>query len=355
MAATTKQKFSLDTSINPFGEFKGKQPPVWLYAVPKEANKIKVFSFKRQMMLDPRKWKMKDLVDGCYAVARFELALFATQTVKTEATLLKKANLQLGKKYKKLADLQKFEDPGKNKTLAKVYEDAAKELLKNYASLTKKVEDKVSLALDAAESDKGDNKKSISECKAAVRKFNQADFREAVKTPVTNAAKAMMVLSGGLKSSASKLSPKEVLEAALKDVKAAESAYETKGKKVKGAASALIQLAEVMTGDKKADSSIPETGKMIDKKSKTGKALSAIKAVMDDLEDELDEARNTISRGLKNDDKEAEMLRLANRADSEAKNMLSLAKRFSDHAKVAKVGMRNFESAFKKVEKELKG
>ena len=354
MASTGKQKFNLDKDINPFAEYKGKEPPAWLYEVPAEAKKLKTLSFKRQMLLDPRKWKMKDLEDGCYAVARFELALFATQVSKTEGAIVKTVNAQTKKKYKKIEDIVSMEDLKKNKTVAKVFQDGAKEVVKNFEAISKKIEDKVGIALDEVEADKGDNKKSLSSCKDALRKFGMIDFKAAFRDPSATAASALSSLATTLKNPSEGTNVKDALDAALKSLKDAETSFEKVSKKAGSTVNVLADLGDRLAGDKNSDPAMRELGALIDDKTQTGKALEQMHDDLEDMAAKLDNVKNMVAAGLKKDDNDAAMKKLGMDAEREAKELRTNAGKYIGNYGTVATGLKKFESEFKKVQKELK-
>ena len=76
-----KKKFTVDLALNPFIEFKSKKAPLWfeLGRGGKDPKKhVQEIVIKRTLELCPKKWKQKMLDEGVYAVARYDLAQFAT-------------------------------------------------------------------------------------------------------------------------------------------------------------------------------------------------------------------------------------------------------------------------------------
>lgn len=349
MADDGKSKFSLNTEINMFSEL-GKKPPKWLFFAPSSASKIKPLKFKRDMLLDARKWKMKDLVDGCYAVARYDLAIFATHISSVEKKLLKDANDLLGAKHKKVEDVTGAKDAKKNKDLVKLFKEAGDKIGSAFEKSAKAIDEKVSLALDEVEADKGDNKKSIKNGKNALRKFANVRFNKVFTEPMVNAGNALKALKANMNNS----KPKDALELALKRVKEAESDFEKEAGKARDACNAVIDLGESMAGDKNSDPSMRALGKTIDDGTPAAKSLEKIKHNIEDVGQKLDDYRNDIAKALKNDDDEKAMNSVASFATKVGGELVTSAAGCMKSVNTANTELKKFASAFNKLEKELK-
>lgn len=347
MAEVKKTKFTINKAINPFGETKAKSPPMWLNFAPKEAKKISEIEVKRTMMLDGRKWKKKDIEDGCYAVAKYELALFATQMSSVEKSLLKKANIHLKSKYKKVDDIINGKDADKDAGLKKVFEDGGKETVKLYNQLVKKLEDKISIALDEVESDKGDNSKSLSACKDALRKFNGIRSGDLFQMPMTT-----MITTLQQQAKLDRMTEKEKQgvdvgkeqEKAKKAVREVESKFESKSKEAKAAIEGLLDTGEKMAKDVGADPKLQNLGKAIADKGPVFSTLKALLGNIDAVSRKKDEAVNLVLKG-----------------DVPAHSAAKLAKEFETYLSKcttllskAQTEVGNVEKKYKKVEKELK-
>lgn len=347
MAEVKKTKFTINKPIDPFGETKGKSPPKWLRFAPKEAGKISKISVKRTMLLDQRKWKKNDIEDGCYAVVRYELALFATQLSGVEKSLLKEANTHLKTKYGKIDDVINGKDAAKDAGLKKLFEDAGKETVKLYNQLTKKVEEKVAIALDEVESDKGDNSKSLSACKDALRKFNGIKSRDLFELPMTS---VITVLHHQAKLD--RMTEKEKkgvdlgkeADKAKKVVREAETKFEGTSKEAKSAIEGLLDTGEKMAKDVGADPKLQNLGKTISDKGPVFSTLKALLGNIDIVNNKKDVAVNLVLKGDVP----------AHAADKLAKEFeVYLAKCTSLMSK-AQTEIAGIEKKYKSVEKELK-
>lgn len=347
MAEVKKTKFTINKAINPFGETKGKSPPMWLNFAPKEAKKISTIDVKRTMMLDQRKWKKKDIEDGCYAVARYELALFATQLAGIEKSLLKKANIHLKAKYKKVDDIINGKEVDKDAGLKKAFEEAGKDTVKIYGQLTKKLADKISIALDEVESDKGDNSKSLASCKDALRKFNGIKSNDLFQVPMT-----MVIATLQQQAKLARMTDKEKQgvdlakehDKAKKAVREAESKFESASKDAKSAAEGLLDTGAKMAKDTGADPKLQNLGKAIADKGPVFSTLKALIGNIDSVNKKKDEAVNLILKG-----------------DVPAHSASKLAKEFEAHLSKctslmskAESEIAGIEKKYKAVEKDLK-
>ena len=351
MADTGKSKFALATEVNMFGEMQGKKAPKWLFFAPSGAAKIKPIKFKRSMLLDSRKWKMKDLVDGCYAVARYDIAIFSTHISSVEKKLLENCNKLLKAKHKKLDEVTGIKDAKKNKDLLKLFKAAGDDINATFEKCAKSIEDKVSLALDEVESDKGDNKKALKNGKNALRKFFGANFKGVFTGPMTTAGAALKNLSSDLKANKK---AEDSLDAALKKLKEAESDFEKNAGKVTDACTAVMDLGESMAGDKNADPSMRELGKTIDDGTEAAKALEKITNNIEDLGENLDKYRNIVSKALKSDDDEKVMKSVADFASKTGNELTTKAATYMKPVSTASTKLKKFQSEFNKLEKELK-
>ncbi len=297
MAEVKKTKFTINKAINPFGEAKGKSRPSWLKLAPKESGKISDIAVKRTMLLDQRKWKQKDIEDGCYAVARYELALFATQMSDVEKSLLKDANAHLSAKFGKIDDVIKDKGASKDAGLKKLFEDAGKEAVKLYNQLTKKVEEKVSIALDEVESDKGDNSKSLSACKDALRKFNGIKASDVFDTPLTMVITTLQTIAKQARNPDQKVDMGKEEDKAKKAVREAETKFEAKSKEAKSAAEGLLDTGQKIAKDTGADPKLQNLGKAIADKGPVFSSMKALIGNIDLVSRKKDEAVNLVLKG----------------------------------------------------------
>lgn len=351
---TNKVKIDINTDINVFGEAKTKSPPVWLYHAKSEAKKITPVSIKRSMLLDGRKWKKADIEKGCYAVARYELALFATRMAQLEKDLIKTTNTQLKKNFKKSTDIVDLLEKEKDKKLQKIFDDAGKEAVKQHAKIVKMIEDKVSLALDEVESDKGDNKKSMSAAKDALRKFNAVDFKATFVTPSKQAALALAKLSKTLSDPKSGEDPKKAIDAALKSMKDAESDFEKKEKKAEEAIKAILDLGDKLENDKGADPALNKLGTTVNDKSPVGKSLRKVVKDLEMMTKLLDDFKNDVSAAATFAGDETKMNALASPLMKKASLLEMKGVLFGKSSNEAVKQVAAFQKTYKEVAKDLK-
>lgn len=359
MADTGKSKFSLNTEVNFFGECNGKKAPKWLFFTPNDASKIRPMQVKRDMLLDGRKWKMKTLEQGVYAVSRYELAIFATKVNTIEKQLVSDCNDHLNKKngkkdakFKKADDVAALKDAKKDKDLQKLFKAAGGAVFSLYQKTEKKVSDKVSLALDEVEADKGDNKKGLKDGKAAMRKYMATNFKSLFQGPITTAGTALINLSGDLKQD--KLPAKKALNAALKKLKEAEADFEKQSGKAKEACNAALDLGESMAGNKDSDPALRELGATIDDGTDAAKALEKTIENIEATSDMLDKYCILVSRALDNDDDDQAMKSLALRTAKAGSELKAKIPAYVKTSGAATTRLKKFDAAFKKLEKELK-
>ena len=351
---TNKVKIDLKTDINPFAETKAKSPPVWLYSVPAEAKKFKVITIARSMLLDGRKWKKKDLEKGCYAVARYELAIFATSMGKIEKDLIKNSNKVLKKKYSKSEDIVDLLQKEKNKDLQKVFDSCGKDASKLFEKIHKAITDKVSIALDEVETDKGDNRKSLGAAKDALRRIETVDFKTTFGGPSKQAAGAMAKLSKALSDPNGAVEPKDAIKDALKSMKDAESDFEKKEKKASDAIRAFLDLGDKMENDKNADPSLNKLGETIGSKSPVAKALRRVKKDMEAMTKFLDDFKNDVSSAANVAGDESKVKALAGPMLKKASLLEMKGLAYGKSSVDALKNVAEFKTKYKKLSKDLK-
>lgn len=351
MADTGKSKFALATEFSIFGEMQGKKAPKWLFFAPSDAAKIKPIKFKKDLLLDPRKWKMKDLVHSCYAVARYDLAIFATHMKTLEKELIKNCNDLLNAKYKKLDDVTGIKDAKKNKDLQKLFRETGGKVFNTYQKCLKNIEDKVSLALDDIEADKGDNKKGLKDGKGALRKFFGTNFKALYSVPMVEAGNALVNLGRDLKS---KKEAADALEAALTKLKQAETDFEKSSGKAQDAVNAVIDLGEGLAGNKNSDPALRQLGQTIGSGTEVAKAMEKTHDNIDDVSRDLDKYRNYVAKALKNDHDEKAMATLAINVTKMGADIKGRIPAYIKIVGNAAKKLKKFEAEFKKLEKDLK-
>lgn len=290
-AEVKKSKITVETMINPFAETKSKKVPEWTSLRPNAMKDVAPLFFKRTMELDGRKWKKPDIEKGIYAVARYELKLFATQISGYEKAISKAVSGH--KPYKnKLPKTQKDEIPELTTELDK----AAKDIGKLYKTIAKKIEDKVSLALDEVESDKGDNKKALATGKEALKRFDSLDtsrmFSEPTKTVVTALAK----LNADLGKAKTEKESDAAFKSALGTMKKAETQFEKTGRTVGKVVKYLLAAGDKMAKDKKAAPELQAFGKKLGDGT-TKKKLIQLDDMVTEFGYDLDEAVHFTAEG----------------------------------------------------------
>ncbi|WP_343079622.1 hypothetical protein [Ostreiculturibacter nitratireducens] len=274
MADLVKKKFVVDTVINPFGETRTKKAPDWFEARPKLLKSITGISVKRTLDLDPRKWKTKDLVDGVYAVARYELALFSSQLSSIEKDIFKSLTKdeQKKKKFSKNSNESKEEK--------KALDDAESEVEKLYKKTVKDIEKKVSLALDEVESDKGDNKKALAAGKEAIKKFNSLDFNAMFDVPFDAVMLHLNDLAAKLKGGGEK----KMWENAKAGVATAEKVFAGTAKTAQNIVKYLLDAGGKMADDAKANPALQKVGASIEESKGV---MTALSSAIDEFETDM--------------------------------------------------------------------
>lgn len=252
MADDGKAKISVDTKISPFAEAKGKEPE-WFAARPKLRGKLKDIHIKETLTLDPRKWKKKHLQEGVYSVARYELARFATVLSTIQKDIDKAFPPKETKKF--IANNRKETSDQK-----KALDAAEKKVMTTWAKLAGEIEDKVSLALEEVESDKGDNKKAIARGKAALAKFKTLKIEGIYAKISEDVKKVMGKLATDLKADAES---KDAWTTAEKGIKACIADFEGDTKTSQDVAKFLLDTGADMKKNKDAAPEMQKLGEMI--------------------------------------------------------------------------------------------
>ena len=339
MADDNKKEFSIDVTLNPFAEFNKKGvPPEWFAARPKLTNIVKAIDVKRSMKLDARKWKKKDLENGVYAVARYDLALFSTA--------LKAMEKDIDKAFDKKKDKQKRDTKYYKNTKTETKDETAalstaeKKVTALWNKVSKSIKDKVSLALDEVAADKGDNKKAIAVGKQALKVFNQVNTADLFANPINDTLAILKRLSTTIgKASNDK---DDAFKVALRDLRDVESDYDLTAKSTGKVAKMFLALGDKMSKEKSADAELQKFGESIVKDAKPN--LEELKKNIKDLGKDLDALVNFVAKG-----------------DREMKDINAKAAKFkSDHekkkgsAKATIAKMDNLAKDFKKIERKLK-
>lgn len=341
MADDHKKEFAIDITINPYGECKKSEPPAWFAARENLKKIVKDIPVKRKLKLDARKWKKKDLEDGVYAVAKYHLAMFSTAL----STLEKDIDKTIDKKKenaKKKRDAKFYRN---SKELGKEENAALSAAEKKVTALWKKIDkainDKISLALDEVEADKGDNKKAIAVGKQAIKIFDGMETNNVLDKPVndvtsTLADLAKSIAKGGGDASAA-------VQTAAKKLQAIEGEFDKNAKSTGKVAKMFLALGNKMSKDKNSDPELQTFGKSLsDGTVKTN--LLKLNADIKELGTDISDVIAMVAKG------ETDAKVIAQRAT----NFKKQHDKKKDAAKDASKAMRKLSDQFKKIEKKLK-
>lgn len=293
MAADGKKKFTVDTEINFFGETRTKKAPDWFVASPKLSKMKTGIPIKRDLELDPRKWKKKDLEDGVYAVARYELALAATVMSGLEKDIQKAMKAKKEKKFTK--DTKKL-----GGDIETEIGKAEAEFEKLHKKLSKTIKDKVSLALDGVESDDGDNKKALAMGKEALKRFDNLDTDNLFKGTTLMVVKLLADLARDVAAEGEGAAPK-AFRKAQSAMSAAEKDFLSKAKSAQNAMKYLMDQGGKMAKDKKAAPELQKVGAKLSS-GPVKSAMQKVSAAVDDYESSLKETADFIKSGAATSD-----------------------------------------------------
>lgn len=289
MAVEGKKKINVDTKINLYGESKSKAPPAWFDACPALKKLDSTIDVKRTLELDPRKWSKKTLEDGVYAVARYELAIYATSISGYEKKILKALP-----KDKKRATLDK-NAKDISKEVKSELDKAESEVAKLHKKLSKAISDKVSLALDEVENDKGDNKKALAAGKEALKKFAQVD--EKMFSHLTDDVfHAMDALARELKDADEKETA-QAYKVGKSMMTSCQKDFNGSAKEVQNVAKYLLFKGDKMAKDKNAAPALQDIGKQLSANGPLKSALNKISSAVDDFGKSLDEMARMVGNG----------------------------------------------------------
>lgn len=343
MADENKKDIAIDVTINPYGECRKNEPPAWFAARPKLTNIVQEIKVKRTMKLDARKWKKKDLESGVYAVAKYDLAVFATALSNMEKDIDKvfEANKQNGKGKRDAKFYRNTKDDTKEEVAALT--SGEKRVTALWKKISKNIDDKVSLALDEVEADKGDNKKAIAVGKQALKVFDGIDTKELFATPIESVLTTLKTLAMQVGKAKQGEDTEDYFKAALRDLRTIEGKYEGTAKSTGKVAKMFIALGEKLAKDKNADGDIQKFGESLSKGSMKSNLATLTKNIKD-LGKDMDMLVNFLAKG-----------------EHDMKTITAKAGKFkSDHADKKGTAtsitaeMRKLSTEFKKIEKKLK-
>lgn len=292
MAAEGKKSVTVTQALFPFMEAQGKKMPAWLDAIPNIGKDLGPVVINRKMELDMRKWKVADIQSGIYAIARYELKIFATHAAKVEKNVmsaipkekLKNANwAKLGKEF--YADRKSPERDA--------LEKAKKSLTDTWKSIAQEIENKVSVALDEVESDTGDNKKALASAKEAFKKFDRVDPVKMLGQPTNDLISALKKYSDAVPVEKGQKPDKDKMKEVEKLVASVEGTFNANTKKMLEVVKYFLDAGKSMSKDEKANAVFQDLGKEIIKESKS---LKGLEDALQKFEDELTSVKNLIKK-----------------------------------------------------------
>lgn len=306
MADDGKKEFKAEIKCNILAETDDKDQK---YLKDKLSDKLwkslnKEIPYSEKVSLDGRKWKQKDLDDGIFAVARYELKQFGTA---------------LGKRVDDKLEGDKLEDSIK----------------KLQADFVKKIIAKVSLAVEElAKEGSGDGKKAAKDGNAAFKKLLEVDFHSFG----VNAALAVKVLEDLEKSIQKGGKGASGFEKARKGFETINTSFEKDGKEAQAAVDFIMKKLREIQGDNKNPPNAVDFAKDFVKSH--GPEFDKFLLDVTEFEKLLNSATAKM-KGNQMDEKEvAELIASLSGAKD-------LAKDAKDIGKTAKKNANNFKNIFK--------
>ncbi|RUS59687.1 hypothetical protein EGN72_13395 [Pseudorhodobacter sp. E13] len=311
MAGDLKVKMEAKLKVFPMKEM-GKDVTAYMKKNPALQKKFERIEYSEKVELDKRKWTPKKLQDGLAAVARYELKLLAVRAAKM------------------IKDGEKGDPKKLEKALTKEFEDIKSQIL-----------DKASLAIEEVVSDKGDNAKSLKDCKAAFGKLGDVDFANMYKGPRESMVVIFDNLAAALKDAGEqKDGGKAMFSSYLKDIEEITGDFERVGKAANTAIDTLLKAAKTTKADKSVDAELTAFAEKVLKNE--GKFTSAVDKGKK-FSDALEAAAKLMKAGKateKDAKLQAAVFKKLSGLDGSGKDAISLA--------------RKLEPEFKKIEKKLK-
>lgn len=343
MPDDNKKDFSIDVTINPYGECKNNQPPAWFAARPKLASIVQEIKVKRSMKLDARKWKKKDLESGVYAVAKYDLAVFATALSNMERDIDKvfEANKQNGKVKRDAKFFRNTKDDTKEEIAALTAGE--KRVTALWKKISKNIDDKVSLALDEVESDKGDNKKALAVGKQALKVFERIETKEMFAEPIRRVLATFKTLAVKVGHAKEGEDTGDYFKQALREMRDIENDYDLVARSTAKVAKMFVTLGDKLVKDKNADPEIQKFGESLAKGTVKSDLETMIRNIKD-LGKDMDVMVNFLAKG--NHDASAITVKAGKfKSDHEKKK---------GSANTLTEDMRKLATEFAKIEKKLK-
>jgi len=308
-----KKKMRAKIVVDPTAEMK-KPVADWVKSTPLFVKKFKPVKFEDDVTLDPRKWSEKKLEKALYALVRYELQLFATQ----------------GANFKK--DVDKKGTAGQ--------QAAERQYPKLYDKLMKKAGDKISIALEEVEEDKGDNKKGLRDGKTALKKMADLDLGTIFSGPRSQIASAFKELSSALKDSGSGSGETSAFKKTEAFISGQDSEF---GKDLKDAGAAVKFLLK--------------TGTDIGKNKEAGVELKTFGASIAGYKKDLESFVTALNSFDKEVDEALKELKKYNMTSTDAAKMsrkFEAMKKFDRDSKKVEAALKKLQPEYVKVSKALK-
>ncbi|MFT7058030.1 MAG: hypothetical protein ACJASV_000530 [Pseudorhodobacter sp.] len=310
MAAGEKTPIMAELKAHPLKEM-GKEARDFITNSKALTKAFQPIIWSAKPVLDPRKWNKKSLSDGLSAVARYEMKLLAVRASKIAKDAAGKGG-------------------------AKKFEDA---LIKEYKEVKEEILNKVSLAIEEVEADKGDNAKGLKDCKAAFDKLDKVDFGNIFKGPRMTMLVVFTELEEDLEDPDEKRKAKALGEAS-KNIAVALKDFEDQGKAATTAIETLMKAAKTTKDNKGADPEFIAFATLVLKQE--GK-ISSVLAKSSKFSDALANAEKLVKSGKI--------------SPGDAKIQAAIFDKMSNldgSAKETMMAARKLKPDFKKIEKKLK-
>ncbi len=300
--------------VDPCAEMDAKTS-AWVRGVPMFRKKFKPIVYSRDVVLDPRKWDSRKLSKALYALARFELKVFAVQGSDWARKVAKGG--------------------------AKAEIEAIAKYTRAYDKLCKDIANKCSIALDEVANDKGDNTRSLKDTRAAFATLARTSPGAVFAAPAEAAVQALGKLSRDLEAAGD--DPRAQARARKAAQEALEKALSSFDKAAGDVHAGLSML-------QKAAQTIRKTRDVSPLLEKFGKALDKMSGQMKGLQDRI----QRFGAALRDAIEATKDQRLgASDAASRARGLADLASHGKSATSVL-AAVSKLKAAFARIEKELK-
>jgi hypothetical protein len=212
------------------------------------------FTYSEKVELDPRKWTDKSLNEGVFAVARYEIKIFATR----------------------IGEMAKAGISAK---------DAKPKVKVLHTKTQGYIDKKLSLAVEELASDKGDSKKALKDGKLAMSKIQDLDLKDAFSKPRNDVVKL-------LKAIASAKDPAPAIKKAATEVAKHAKDFDKTGREASAAVGYLLKMIK----DHKS-SDAPGMGEFVALANKKSSTFSDFVTDCEQFENALDELTKALAAG----------------------------------------------------------